>query len=72
MINNTNAKIVIDKASQGGLIITNEEEAKPVNEKGVIGSEHKDKLEIVVQSITEPGIAYSTDGTRKPVSDMHF
>lgn len=70
LINNPNAKIVIDKASQGGLIITNEEEAKPVNEKGVIGSEHKDKLEIVVQSITEPGIAYSTDGTRKPVSDM--
>lgn len=70
LINNPNAKIVIDKASQGGLIITNEEEAKPVNEKGVIGSEHKDKIEIVVQSITEPGIAYSTDGTRKPVSDM--
>lgn len=70
LINNPNAKIVIDKASQGGLIITNEEEAKPVNEKGIIGSEHKDKLEIVVQSITEPGVAYSTDGTRKPVSDM--
>ena len=70
LINNPNSKIVIDKASQGGLIITNEEEAKPVNEKGVIGSEHKDKLEIVVQSITEPGIAYSTDGTRKPMVDM--
>lgn len=53
-------EIVVDTIYEGGLIITPKSDAKPVNAEGVISEKSKDSLELVVASITEPGIMYST------------
>ena len=65
---NDKLKIRVDTVNQGGLIIIPRDEARPINEEGVIGSEHKDKVEIVAASITEVGTLYSTSGTSIPFS----
>ena len=53
-------EIVVDTIYEGGLIMIPKSDAKPVNEEGVISEKSKDSLELVVASITEPGIMYST------------
>ena len=63
---NKNLKIKVDTVNQGGLIITAPDEARPINEEGVIGSNHKGKIEIVASSISEIGTLYSTSGVSIP------
>ena len=62
LANNPNKKVKIESVNHGGLVILDASKAKPINEEGVIGSNHKGKLDILVASITEPGTLYSTTG----------
>lgn len=67
---NADTSVVVDTVNQGGAIIVPRSEAKPVNAKGVIGTAHKDKLNLVVASITEAGKVYSTDGNTLTMGAM--
>lgn len=70
LANNNDTVVKVDTINQGGAIIVPKEEAKPVNAKGVIGSEHKGKLDLVVASITEAGKVYSTNGSSMTMGAM--
>lgn len=52
--------VAIDHLYKGGVIITSPDEMYPINDEGVLGSKVKDKVEIGVASIYEPGKIYST------------
>ena len=52
--------VAIDHLYKGGVVITPADEMYPINDEGVIGTKVKDKLEIGVASIYEPGKIYST------------
>jgi len=70
LANNNDTVVKVDTVNQGGAIIVPKEEAKPVNAKGVIGSAHKGKLDLVVASITEAGKIYSTNGSSMTMGAM--
>lgn len=60
---NDKLKIRVDTVNQGGLVITSEDEALPVNGDGVIGSNHKGKIDIAVASSDKVGHITLTNGT---------
>ena len=71
LASNPNLKIKVDKVREGGLRITSQEEALPVNDENSIGSNYKDTLQIVVASNSEPGKLYSTDGNTRQMSSVN-
>lgn len=70
LADNNDTVVKVDTVNQGGAIIVPKEEAQPVNKKGVIGSAHKGKLDLVVASITEAGKVYSTNGSSMTMGAM--
>ena len=70
LADNNDTVVKVDTVNQGGAIIVPKEEAQPVNKKGVIGSAHKGKIDLVVASITEAGKVYSTNGSSMTMGAM--
>lgn len=72
-----NKVVKVDTIYQGGLIITPQSEAKPVNwvnpendTERAVGTNYTGRVEVAVASMREPGIIYLTDGTRLNIPKM--
>lgn len=61
LANNPSLKIQVDTINEGGLIITSPDEALPVNQEGVIGSNHKGQLQLAVADIETRGKIHITN-----------
>ena len=70
LVNNT-ADVEVDTVYEGGLNVVSPDNAKPVNEDGVIADKYKDSIEVVVASISEPGIMYSTDANNPTIDNPY-
>lgn len=55
--------VIVDSVNEGGLILTSPEDAIPINDENAIAPIHRDDMQVVVASITDPGVGYTTKVT---------
>lgn len=70
LINNPTATIRVDNIPQGGIILTSDKDARPTNEKGVLGSKTKENVELVVADITRQNVLIYTNGKEQTVNNI--